>query len=112
MPLFTNKVNSKQWPKVISDDILRHIHNLKRGVYVLSGKIKSKTLLPLPTGIEELEEIAADDKYVLPFYTVMRLRLNCMGAVGKVRHAPEGVTVRDRGWVSKDYVTSHFKFFI
>ena len=34
----------------------RHVHNLKSTVYVVSGQVKGKTLLPLPVGTEQIEE--------------------------------------------------------
>jgi dynein heavy chain len=32
------------------------VHNLKSTVYVVSGQVKGKTLLPLPVGAEQIEE--------------------------------------------------------
>ena len=58
LPLFSNKYNNVQWPQVVSEDIIRHIRNLKSGVYVLSGQVKGKTLLPLPVGMEKVNDNA------------------------------------------------------
>lgn len=59
MPLLGNDRNHEAWPQVVSQDVLRHVHNLKSSVYVVSGQVKGKTLLPLPVGAERVEESAA-----------------------------------------------------
>ena len=56
VPLLANERNHEQWPQVVSEDVMRHIHHLKSSVYVVSGQVKGKTLLPLPPGTD-----AADD---------------------------------------------------
>ncbi|KAJ1568524.1 hypothetical protein HK096_006203 [Nowakowskiella sp. JEL0078] len=50
MPMLTNVKNLDCWPEVVASDVLRHFHNLNGAVYVISGKSKGKTLLPLPNG--------------------------------------------------------------
>ena len=53
----------------MSKDVKRHVHNLKSSVYVVSGQVKGKTLLPLPVGAEKVdEEVENEEKYVL-FYS-------------------------------------------
>lgn len=59
-PLLSNERNHESWPKVVSDDVVRHVHTLKTDVYVITGQTKGKTLLPLPVGAEKIEE--ADDQ--------------------------------------------------
>ena len=59
-PLLSNSRNHAEWPKVVSEDIRRHIHSLKTSVFVVSGQVQGKTLLPLPTGSERLEQAALD----------------------------------------------------
>lgn len=56
VPLLSNEKNHDRWPKVVSEDVKRHVHNLKSNVYVVSGQAKGKTLLPLPVGAEEVDE--------------------------------------------------------
>ena len=56
MPLLANERNHEQWPRVVSDDVMRHIHHLKSSVYVVSGQVKGKTLLPLPAGTDGADE--------------------------------------------------------
>ncbi|XP_071797739.1 dynein beta chain, ciliary isoform X1 [Asterias amurensis] len=67
VPLLSNPRNHEQWPYVVSQDVLRHVHNLKSSVYVVAGQVKGKTLLPLPVGSEKVEYAAEaeekDDSY-------------------------------------------------
>jgi dynein heavy chain len=56
VPLLSNTNNHDSWPKVVSQDVLRHVHNLKSTVYVVSGQVKGKTLLPLPVGTDQIEQ--------------------------------------------------------
>jgi len=53
VPLLSNNRNHENWPSVVSQDILRHVHQLKNNVYVISGQVKGRTLLPLPVGAEK-----------------------------------------------------------
>uniref|UniRef100_A0A7N6A444 Dynein heavy chain 9, axonemal n=1 Tax=Anabas testudineus TaxID=64144 RepID=A0A7N6A444_ANATE len=55
-PLLSNSRNHTEWPQVVSQDILRHVHSLKTGVFVVSGQVQGKTLLPLPAGAERVEQ--------------------------------------------------------
>jgi hypothetical protein len=66
-PLLSNEKNHDQWPHVVSQDVRRHVHSLKSAVYVVSGQVKGKTLLPLPVGSEKVDEgtAEAEDKYVI-----------------------------------------------
>lgn len=54
------------WPRVVADDVIRQAHKLKNEMFVMGGKIKGKTLLPLPERIEMLYS-ASDmfDRWVL-----------------------------------------------
>jgi len=35
---------------------MRHVHNLKNNVFVISGQVKGKTLLPLPVGSDKIRD--------------------------------------------------------
>ncbi|KXS10801.1 hypothetical protein M427DRAFT_103173 [Gonapodya prolifera JEL478] len=48
LPLLTNPRNLENWPDVVANDVLRHFHRLNAAVYVITGKVKGRTLLPLP----------------------------------------------------------------
>ena len=64
MPVLVNKSNHGQWPRVVSEDVLKHVYLLKNRVYVLAGQVKGKTSLPLPAGREFNSCLTADDMYV------------------------------------------------
>jgi dynein heavy chain len=51
LPLLTNPKNLESWPEVVANDVLRHFHQLNGSVFVISGKAKGKTMLPLPHGV-------------------------------------------------------------
>ncbi|XP_078230912.1 dynein axonemal heavy chain 17 isoform X3 [Callithrix jacchus] len=46
--LLNQSENMDGWPQVVSEDIVKQVHRLKNEMYVMSGKIKGKTLLPIP----------------------------------------------------------------
>ncbi|XP_056152723.1 LOW QUALITY PROTEIN: dynein heavy chain 9, axonemal [Lampris incognitus] len=60
VPLLSNGRNHSEWPQVVSQDIRRHVHSLKTNVFVMSGQVKGKTLLPLPLGSERVEQAALE----------------------------------------------------
>ncbi|CAG5123285.1 unnamed protein product, partial [Candidula unifasciata] len=62
VPLLSNERNHDKWPKVVSKDVTRHVHNLKSTVYVVSGQAKGKTLLPLPVGADRIEQVGDGEK--------------------------------------------------
>lgn len=57
-PVLLNNDNHYQWPHVMSQDLMRHVHALKSSVFMMSGQVKGKTLLPLPAGSERIEQAA------------------------------------------------------
>ena len=63
LPVLGNKNNHGLWPKVVSDDVLKHVYLLKNRVHVLSGQVKGKTLLPLPASAEFNRCVAVGDRY-------------------------------------------------
>eukprot|EP00842_Homolaphlyctis_polyrhiza_P004027 jgi/Hompol1/4625/HPOL_003762-RA len=62
LPLLTNPKNLETWPEVVASDVLRHFHQLNGAVYVISGKSKGKTMLPLPHGAKLMSD---SDKAIL-----------------------------------------------
>ncbi|KAL0984038.1 hypothetical protein UPYG_G00136240 [Umbra pygmaea] len=58
VPLLSNGRNHSEWPQVVSQDIQRHVNSLKNKVFLVSGQVKGKTLLPLPPGAERVEQAA------------------------------------------------------
>ncbi|KAM9371423.1 dynein axonemal heavy chain 9-like [Phaethornis superciliosus] len=65
VPILTNKKNHQGWPQVVSKDIIHHVHNLKNTVFRVVGQVKGKTLLPLPVGLEGIEDIDLEDENFL-----------------------------------------------
>ncbi|XP_023794711.1 dynein heavy chain 9, axonemal-like [Cyanistes caeruleus] len=57
VPILTNRRNHQGWPRVVSQDIIHHVHSLKSTVFKVIGQVNGKTLLPLPAGSERFENI-------------------------------------------------------
>lgn len=57
VPLLSNPKNQRNWPRVVNDDVMKHIYELKNIVYEVRGKINGQTLLPMPVGIERVHEV-------------------------------------------------------
>ena len=55
-PIFGNLSNQTDWPKVISYDLIRHINNLKNKTQVISGQMRGRTQLPIPSGADKVTE--------------------------------------------------------
>ncbi|KAK2518440.1 Dnah9 [Columba guinea] len=62
VPILTNKKNHQGWPQVVSQDIVRHVHNLKSTVFTVVGQVDGKTLLPLPAGSEGMGDIDLENE--------------------------------------------------
>ncbi|XP_051731342.1 dynein axonemal heavy chain 9-like isoform X1 [Ctenopharyngodon idella] len=56
-PLLSNPRNLRDVPHVVSQDLMRHVHDFKNEVFVMAAKVKDKTYLPLPQGLEQLEQV-------------------------------------------------------
>lgn len=55
------------WPQVVSEDIVKQVHRLKNEMFVMSGKIKGKTLLPIPEHLGSLDgTLESMERYVGP----------------------------------------------
>ena len=48
VPVIANPNNQANWPAVVSKDLMRHVGGFKGEVFLFSGQVKGKTLLPLP----------------------------------------------------------------
>ncbi|XP_038013499.1 dynein heavy chain 9, axonemal-like [Motacilla alba alba] len=57
VPILTNRRNHQGWPRVVSQDIIHHVHSLKNTVFKVVGQVKGKTLLPLPAASEGIENV-------------------------------------------------------
>ena len=56
VPIFNRANNQNDYLKVISNDLFRHLNNLKNKTYVISGQMKGKTQLPIPIGADKLTD--------------------------------------------------------
>ncbi|XP_050175592.1 dynein axonemal heavy chain 9-like [Myiozetetes cayanensis] len=65
VPILTNRKNHQGWPRVVSQDIIHHVHSLKKTVFMVVGQVKGKTLLPLPAGSEGIENIDPENERFL-----------------------------------------------
>ncbi|XP_068161051.1 dynein axonemal heavy chain 9 [Antennarius striatus] len=59
-PLLANGRNQSEWPEVVSQDVRHHLHSLKTNMFVVSGLVQGRTLLPLPAGSERVEQAALE----------------------------------------------------
>lgn len=57
-PVLSNARNHRDFPHVVSQDLMRHMHVLKNNVFVIAGQVKGKTHLPVPPGFEQVEPVA------------------------------------------------------
>ncbi|XP_056325895.1 dynein heavy chain 9, axonemal [Danio aesculapii] len=55
-PVLSNLNNQRDFPNVVSQDLMQHIHSLQNNVFVTAGQIKGKTHLPVPLGFKQLEQ--------------------------------------------------------
>nr|XP_031541762.1 dynein heavy chain 17, axonemal [Vicugna pacos] len=53
--LFNQSENMSGWPRVVSEDVVKQVHKLKNEMFVMGGKIKGKTLLPIPEHLGSLD---------------------------------------------------------
>jgi dynein heavy chain len=58
IPLISNGSNNISWPRVVTSDVIHHTGGLKGDVFILSGQVKGRTLLPLPAEAELIMEAA------------------------------------------------------
>nr|XP_049704637.1 dynein beta chain, ciliary-like [Helicoverpa armigera] len=53
-PLLCNPENQKGWPKIVKNDMMRHVNELRNLMYQLKGEMSSQVLLPMPAGVETI----------------------------------------------------------
>ncbi|KAJ8011706.1 hypothetical protein DPEC_G00061030 [Dallia pectoralis] len=53
--VLSNSLNHGGWPRVVSDDIHRHLEQLRSSVVTLRGRADGRTLLPLPLCLERAQ---------------------------------------------------------
>ncbi|XP_056142990.1 dynein axonemal heavy chain 11 [Lampris incognitus] len=55
VPLLSNKKNHELWPNIMSEDIIRHVENMRTKASVVQDQIIGKIVLPLPTATVPME---------------------------------------------------------
>ncbi|NXP60283.1 DYH17 protein, partial [Chloropsis cyanopogon] len=58
-PLLLSQDEGLGWPKIVVEDIMRHTHQLQNKMFVMTGKIQGKPLLPLPEHLVSWEDSGA-----------------------------------------------------
>uniref|UniRef100_A0A8C2XCX4 Dynein heavy chain tail domain-containing protein n=1 Tax=Cyclopterus lumpus TaxID=8103 RepID=A0A8C2XCX4_CYCLU len=53
--VLSNGLNHEDWPRVVSDDIHRHLEKLRSRVVTTRGRAEGRTLLPLPLCVERAQ---------------------------------------------------------
>ncbi|KAG5306381.1 DYHC protein, partial [Pseudoatta argentina] len=56
VPILSNPKNHKGWPRVIGEDMKKHVYDLRNLICQVKGKMMGQTLLPMPMGIEQVFE--------------------------------------------------------
>lgn len=64
--LLNQSENLSGWPRVVSEDIVKQVHKLKNEMFVMGGKIKGKTLLPIPEHLGSLDGTLESMERYLP----------------------------------------------
>lgn len=60
VPLLSNEENHDDWPEIVSQDVLKQVHNLKSTVYQVKGQVNGETILAMPVGVEKIVKVAAE----------------------------------------------------
>ncbi|NWX62644.1 DYH17 protein, partial [Promerops cafer] len=58
-PLLLSQNEGLGWPKIVVEDMVRHTHQLQNKMFVMTGKIQGKPLLPLPEHLVSWEDSGA-----------------------------------------------------
>lgn len=59
---------------MVSEDIVKQVHKLKNEMFVMGGKIKGKTLLPIPEHLGSLDgTLESMERYAAPARATGRL---------------------------------------
>lgn len=53
--LVNNRKNHVSWPRVVSCDLERQVQTLKSAMFVVTGQVQGKTLLPIPLMQEQID---------------------------------------------------------
>ncbi|XP_075982942.1 dynein beta chain, ciliary-like [Anticarsia gemmatalis] len=53
-PLLCNPENQRGWPKIVQNDMKRHVNELRNLMLQLKGEMSSQVMLPMPAGVENI----------------------------------------------------------
>ncbi|XP_028032579.1 dynein beta chain, ciliary-like isoform X2 [Bombyx mandarina] len=53
-PMLCNPENQKGWPKIVQNDMKRHVNDLRNLMHQLKGEMSSQVMLPMPAGVENI----------------------------------------------------------
>ncbi|EFN63906.1 Dynein beta chain, ciliary [Camponotus floridanus] len=56
VPILSNPKNHKGWPRVIGEDMKKHVYDFRNIICQVKGKMIGQTLLPMPMGVEQVFE--------------------------------------------------------
>ncbi|RLU17527.1 hypothetical protein DMN91_009762 [Ooceraea biroi] len=56
VPILSNPKNHKGWPRVIGEDVKKHVYDLRNIICQVQGKMTGQTLLPMPMDVEQIFE--------------------------------------------------------
>ncbi|KAF9414328.1 hypothetical protein HW555_007725, partial [Spodoptera exigua] len=82
-PLLCNPENQKGWPKIVQNDMKRHVNELRNLMYQLKGEMSSQVLLPMPAGVENIYHAESKLKESDGENVDLYLKTNIEGAIIK-----------------------------
>lgn len=68
-------MNHQRWPAVIAQDVQKHVHSLKSTVYQVKGQVNGQTVLPMPVGVEKVEQAEIE---LIERYTNTQIYCKCI----------------------------------
>uniref|UniRef100_A0A8C5APA0 Dynein heavy chain tail domain-containing protein n=1 Tax=Gadus morhua TaxID=8049 RepID=A0A8C5APA0_GADMO len=94
--VLSNGLNHEEWPRVVSDDIHRHLEGLRSRVVTLRGQAEGRTLLPLPLCLERCISFRLDgwplDRGLL--YSIETLVVQWSGQIWTILRKDSSVALR------------------
>ncbi|XP_039757462.1 dynein beta chain, ciliary-like [Pararge aegeria] len=82
-PLLCNPDNQKGWPKIVKNDMKRHVNDLRSLMHQLKGEMASQIMLPMPEGVETIYHAEARLKETDSESVDLQLKTNIEGAIIK-----------------------------
>ncbi|NXB98994.1 DYH17 protein, partial [Orthonyx spaldingii] len=58
-PLLLSQDEGQGWPRMVMEDVVRHTHQLQNKMFMMTGKIQGKPLLPLPEHLVSWDDSGA-----------------------------------------------------